>query len=308
MQEKRKPRGHHTVPRFYLEGFSDPRSGKLWVYTKGCAPRSSLPLNECRRRDYYAFELGETKLYDFEHVLSVFETYAGELFKKLQDNGYAFSENDKSFLSNFVALTFSRVPAFRDHARDAYQSILDRARQPEKLITLAQEATHDLKKPISVEIIRSQLDATTFQLSKHDLRSLQWIVDNVNRLAPILFSMHWKVLESEQESFITSDNPVVTRIENSSGISLGEGFARPDVYVYFPLNCKACLIMSKKPFRPVRSAAVVREINKSLMCVAKHCIYVRERNDNINKLFQKIGCTYVYGKHVFVAPKNEVEE
>jgi hypothetical protein len=52
-QEKKK---HHYLPRFYLDGFTDPKSNRLWVYEKGIPEiRSSSPTKEGCQRFYHAF-------------------------------------------------------------------------------------------------------------------------------------------------------------------------------------------------------------------------------------------------------------
>lgn len=297
------PRAHHIVPRFYLEGFS--REGSppiLWVHQKGRPPRPSTPRNEANYRDFYAFQKGKIINYDFEYTLSSFETEAAAILKNLRENGYNFSRDDREIMSFFVSLMFTRVPAFRTYIRKKYDDVLTRLCHADEASKLAEEASQRLQKHISPEMIQAQLKSENFRLKKHDINYISWTIEWARKIVPMLSSMNWRILQSEGEDFITCDNPVVTRRDDKSSgrVIIGDGFRRHGVYIYFPVNHTACLVMSNESFEIIPGNLTVRDINRSLMLVTTRCVYAVRKSDNLDRLFQEIGCSVEYGRNAFL--------
>lgn len=274
----------------------------MWVYQKGCQPRSSTPRNEANYRDFYAFQKGKLLNYDFEKALSSFETDAATILTKLRANRFTLSHDDRKIISFFVSLMFTRVPAFRKYIRNKYVDVLKHLCQTDELNKLALEASQQLKQNISPEIIEAQLRSERFELKKHDIKYTRWTIEWAHKIAAILDSMNWRILQSENENFITCDNPIVTRRDDkhSGRVVIGDGFRHNNVYIYFPLNHQACLVMSNDLFEITPGPATVRDINRSLMLVATRYVYAVRKSDNLNKIFQKIGCSVEYGRNAFL--------
>src|ERR1700732_4798211 len=105
---------HHFVPKFYLKGFTG-SSKKLWVYEKGCnAPRESTPKHEGHLENYYTFTDRGYPDDQAEKMLAKVESAIAPIIRKLANPLFVMDENQRSELYTFVALTYVRVPAYRE--------------------------------------------------------------------------------------------------------------------------------------------------------------------------------------------------
>src|SRR6266481_1987678 len=65
----KNPRKHHFLPVSYLRNFCS-EDGCLYAYERGRPIRKSTPSAEAHIKDYYAYDAGDAKNFDFEHALS----------------------------------------------------------------------------------------------------------------------------------------------------------------------------------------------------------------------------------------------
>ncbi|MCA8476429.1 DUF4238 domain-containing protein [Burkholderia multivorans] len=107
-----KPRHHHFVPRFYLEGFCVEDAPGLAVYDRvRNAYRTQRPAEVAHRRDYYAYEDEQgNRFFDIEVALSEVETAASRSIQRV-DNGGDLSDEDRMVLATYVAFQHTRTPA-----------------------------------------------------------------------------------------------------------------------------------------------------------------------------------------------------
>src|SRR6267154_2574190 len=103
---------HHYVPKFYLKGFTDKKV--LWVYEQGKTLRESKPKAEAHRENFYTYDDNGYPDNRIEKSLSSAESVVAPIFRKIANPQFQMSDDERTSLFVFVAMTFVRVPAFRN--------------------------------------------------------------------------------------------------------------------------------------------------------------------------------------------------
>lgn len=110
-----RPRRHHIVSRFYLDGFCAENSEALAVYDRvRNMYRAQRPAEVAHRRDYYAYENEQGELvFDIEVALGEVETAASSAIAMV-DNDEELADDDKISLATYTAFQFTRTPAYAE--------------------------------------------------------------------------------------------------------------------------------------------------------------------------------------------------
>lgn len=104
--------------------------------------------------------------------------------------------------------------------------------------------------------------------------------------------------------FMTGDNPIVTiEPDVKGGAFVGTGFGRPRTEVLFPLNKRACLILSRRGTqqRLEASPTRTRQVNEMIMHVSQKFVYGPEGTRRIARIYKQQGCKIRYGENAFMA-------
>jgi Protein of unknown function (DUF4238) len=107
-----------------------------------------------------------------------------------------------------------------------------------------------------------------------------------------------------EKLFMTCDNPIVTIRPMPDGKAfMGMGFGWKDTEVLFPLNKRACLIMSRHGTeeREVATDRRTDQVNNIIMHCAQKYLYAPKRYKRISRLFDEIGCKQKYGENAFMS-------
>jgi hypothetical protein len=107
---------HHFLPVFYLQGFTEPDSKRLWIYEKGNPiVRLSTPENEGCQKFYHAFitHEGNRDTDTIENYFEKIETETGKLLIKIHRREI-LAEQDRKYLALFVSFMRTRTPLFRN--------------------------------------------------------------------------------------------------------------------------------------------------------------------------------------------------
>lgn len=115
----------------------------------------------------------------------------------------------------------------------------------------------------------------------------------------------YQVLYAPAENFfLTSDCPVFSIQPDGKGkATVGSGFCRPNVELYFPLNKRTCwrmrnaIALSRKI---VAKESLVAQINKMVMVTATQYVYSSQSHRRIARLFDERGCQVRAGKNAFL--------
>jgi hypothetical protein len=248
-----KPKRHHFVPRFYLEGFA--RDGKLWLYDRERKQfRHGAPDKIAIICDYYTLtnEQGE-KDCRIEEFLSVIEGKAKTVILKLEARGN-ISPEERLSLAHFIALLAVRIPRFDRDADEiadaacthlikhavptlaAAAELLKQHREGNKPADITPESMFDFihKEKFSVKMKRNFAIDSMLGLalkSTLEVAMMDWLVVHANT----------------QTSFITSDNPVgyIVPPELARAGEPVFGICSQKVTKIVPLSQRVALLMGK---------------------------------------------------------------
>jgi len=228
-----EPRGHHYVPKCWLNGFTDTREkdGRLWVTDLGRQNQwATTPVKAGRQRDFYRTSADEPDPVAFEKLLCRLEDSVAPLLKSLHEKPP--TRDQLQLLLLFMAMQWVRVPAFRPFmlnlADTVTRSEVEKSlASPEAWTAMLENVGIPLSERISYDRML-EYHSKPYTLSAptewYVLRGLQ----AVQHVLPILESRRWKPFLSSTGSFIGSDNPVVLEGPKDEMV----GFKNADIIVY----------------------------------------------------------------------------
>jgi hypothetical protein len=126
------------------------------------------------------------------------------------------------------------------------------------------------------------------------------------RIMELLMHFGCEILYApEGRYFVTSDSPVYTVLPDKDGATVGVGFGRPGVEVFFPLNKKACLRMKHglQPKSVLVSEQGFEKVERLVMSTAVRYLYSSQGHRRIGRLFDERGCKILAGRDAFLPSK-----
>lgn len=251
----------HLVPRFYLEGFTDPDvpSGHcpfVWLlgFATGSWKRKS-PRNVATSPDYYLLANGsENKDESCEQFLSRIESVAAPVIRSLNTLCEPLSEKDRRAIAWFAALMEARLPARIRHVQGFVGEVTK--------ATFSRLWHHFRNDPGSFERFRSRyreqtgrddlagflsdsMDPARFHIEATKEFVLPIILASVRHLAIGLMVLKWCLLVcQDQDVFITSDNPCHRFDPPETPPLLRGGLANEGVEFTLPLTSRVALLAS----------------------------------------------------------------
>lgn len=182
---KRIKRGHHTVPRFYLNGFASE------VHQLGAARLSSkkrfrLSTSDASvMRDFYNIA-SHAAPNAVEDLLSDIEGYAAAVFRiVLDDRLWPLRADERAILSTFLALQRTRTPSHRRMVEEI-REITTRA--------LKSMGRDDIVLPAELD----EMDAKAVHIQA---------MLNMEEHAPYFFARRWQLVRFSRKRLLTSDTP-----------------------------------------------------------------------------------------------------
>ena len=305
---------HHYVPKFYLKGFMD-RQQVLWVYEKGQnAPRPSNAKKEGHRENYYTFTDRGTPDDSTEKMLSKAESMVAPTIKKLRNPQFKMNDTQRSELYTFVALMFVRVPAYREFLDAQASKFMKRVSQG---LARDRDEFYRTLKAYEAETGESIADPEglrTFAAGDNYSVTQQSVGYNLLLAFRSCITI-FEVLEKEyrydiyyaaaDSYFITCDNPIITIEPDTDGKAwVGMGFGRPNTEVLFPLNKRACLILSRRGTgqQLFASSQMNHQINDMMMHAAQKYVYAPVGYRRISRMFNDRRSQIRYGENAFLTP------
>jgi hypothetical protein len=303
---------HHYVPRFYLKGFTD-KQRKLWVYEQAKALRPSKPKDEAHRENYYVFTDRGYPDDQVEKLLSKAESLVAPVICKLRNPQFRMTEQQRNELYTFIAMTFVRVPAYRDFVdRQAAMLMsrltLEHARDAKRFRATLEKYEAETGDSVGdYEQLRQFILGGNYEVSQKSAGyNLKMAFESGLEISELLETDYeYDIWYAPQGSFfITCDNPVITIEPDGDGTAfVGTGFARKNTEVLFPLNQKACLRLR----RGARGEQLEiderrsQQINDLVMGVAQRFLYAPGKYKRISRLFNERGCKLKYGDNALIA-------
>jgi Protein of unknown function (DUF4238) len=307
-------KAQHYIPEAYLKGFAD-KNQVLWVCEKSKEIRPSRPKEEANKPDYYTHTEDGVRDETAEQTLSVIESQAAVILKKIGNPQYRLTPETAGTLYFFVAFMFARVPTMREYL-DKVVCAAERHKQ--KALAKDRQKFEESWRQYEQDTGRSAGDLETlrqFILDGKYKMNQESAAFNLGAMFDFGFVVMDKLMRCNYEVlyaphghyFVTSDSPVFTCLPDNHGVTFGMGFGWPGVHTLFPLNKRACLRLRNGASATSRhiSAYLVAEINQFTMACATQHLYMPAPDDRLRRLFDEIGCNVKPGVNAFMTPEME---
>lgn len=294
-----KNKAQHTIPRAYLERFTESpaplgREPALWVAERGEGePYQKAPKNAEVRSYYYTYVTPDGTREDAaDELLQKLESAGLPVLRKLDQGADPanLTDEERAYSSHFLGTLAVRVPRFRETVETFVEDV---ARQTTQLGASHKEYFENTMKkamaaagrpmPENVEAVRQFVLSDEYKIKVDPLFSLQHMIRLAPMLAEYAYNYRWRVLEAPPESeFVTSDQPLVlvSTLKQPAIFGLGAGWESPWMEATLPLSPSSLLMISRHhpEGREVASPEAVAEANLRTATFATR-VYSRSRVD-----------------------------
>jgi hypothetical protein len=213
-----EPRAHHQAAQAYLQNFAN-KKRQVTVYDHN--EKKTIPLISIKNvavvKDFYTIldEDGRRDVTFETKVLARVDNDLPKLLAKLLAPDPTLTTNERVFLDIIMTLQFLRTREGRRFLEDTADFNL-RLRLdaqfsgvPENEIDIRIEELYPHLSDTDRALIKRQVRSLDQPLEFSTLDWLSAIADNTKVLSNELTVRHWLILDSDKESFLTSDTPVV---------------------------------------------------------------------------------------------------
>ncbi len=212
-----KKRRHHTVPRFYLQRFANPK-GRLVAYHREREQTMGMSVNDAgvEARFYVIEDEAGQPSEAVEEALATLEGAAKGAMDRVFPDAFPPDDNDREVLAAFLALQSVRTREFR-HRYELLADLMSRVqlelqiggKSPDEVREymrdrLGEEPTEDAVR----QVLDFRDNPEKFRVVPHPNESIQMIGSVVRATIPVLMDKAWHLCTSEERVFLTSDHPV----------------------------------------------------------------------------------------------------
>jgi len=248
---------HHTVSEFYLRGFAGPAPKKgqadgFWVYRRGQGePRFQPPETSSIRSNFYSYRGDDgIRHLDVEDALGGLEGAAAPLVRRICSGHAAFTPQERTHMSFYIACAWTRTTQHRDAAVTLAEQaakgklsefFTDEARMRQK----AAEYERDTGVHVDCDGIREAIANGGLGLTPSEAGKVMFSLSVAPEVAAVIFGMRWVVLEAAPGTcFVTSDVPVVLASQTSDAMWPEIAWGDRELEVTFPLDATHCLLLT----------------------------------------------------------------
>lgn len=252
----------HWIPQFYLRGFLDNNSKKLYVFNKKSnTGYFKSPKSICYSENYYHFSnvvFGNERIID-DFFTRIVENNAAPIIKTISsDSNYKPTIEDKRKLAVFISFLRIRVPKFEKAAKEFIEKPiqdslkkLSELNEAENFIKTYEDETglkSDMQPNDFLEFIKGY--SKDYEVPKniyflHRMFSIG--IKQVN----LMLDMDWSfVYASPKRAFITCDNPFVLSSEGKVDRDKIVPITDPKMAKIIPLSKNVCLFIGDKNNNP----------------------------------------------------------
>lgn len=239
-------RKHHVVPKGYLKAWAV--SHQVMVARPGMdgAFRCNVAKAGVVTDFYRRFRPDGTPSDDVEGSLAGAESIALPLLRQLRDR-WPLSDADKGILAQLLALQLSRGSTWRDF----HDHLVERSVPEMRREFLESLEASSWRLPDGSRTNREEFEAA-FAKGRRDISSdtqrLERMLESVEKVSMVLGSMHWSLLEFEDDRLMTSDHPVVVwPLSRELGAPVdwrpSQGLL-PTLEVRFPVSPRSALLLT----------------------------------------------------------------
>ncbi len=196
--------GDHYIPKYYLQGFTSPKDGMIWVYEKnGDLKFQSQVVNVANENNYYEPEVEK-------YLANQIEGPANAVIKKIRERK-SINKSDKEKLAIYMIVMYKRVPQSIIRMNEMAPGIAEKMKNQwdQDIDELIKE---EPEKAEFYNSRREELHANLDKYSKNPPKDF-WLSlippDRTPNIVMALKQMNWCFLTwDEYPTFLTCDNPV----------------------------------------------------------------------------------------------------
>lgn len=244
---------HHYLPRFYLEGFTDPGTPEghepyVWVHrAEERRWERRAPVNVAAETDYYVFtdETGNENQ-EIEQAFSQVESIAASLIREKVQRQQSFTTEERLEFAGFVAFMLARVPGQIEHVGDFMAEVAKKVtatyfqawkQDPRRLDAFKRRYREETGEELG-DVRPEDLSIEGIKFATKRPAALAMTLSTVTMAAQMIAEMGWTFwLSSAPDFFITSDYPFCLHNAKIPVDSIyGPGLGQRDVEVTFPIT------------------------------------------------------------------------
>ena len=198
---------HHTIPRCYLENFTD-EHGHVWVLDTKNNIFNTKPENILVENNFYTVTLknGKKSLIVEDTLANIEGAYA-TIFRDKISKDLFLTDDERAKVSVFIAALFLRTKPHREGLRNMFQKLKNSMegwkKQFEMLPKQRRLASSMPSNGESINIDDVEESLKNFK----DEHSVSILVQ-LPEIAQIIFDMKWSIWKNENGNFVTCDNPL----------------------------------------------------------------------------------------------------
>jgi|JI10StandDraft_1071094.scaffolds.fasta_scaffold263228_2 hypothetical protein len=250
-----KQKGHHYITESYQKNFAD-KNGHVWILTPEKRIYNTNPENSFKKSNFYTVKLpsGGGSLV-VEKTLAEIEGGFISVIKNKIVLGKDLDDEDRMYLSLFVAAMITRTKIQRDHFKDNYNKLIKRMEEMGEMMK---------KNPPKVAHIEHRdspsltLDELKLHIENFDSDESVSTLGLLQDTAPLISQMKWSILCARSSKFfISSDNPFCMcapkreQLYGKGTMGASAGLLDGDVELTFPLSREYVLFASWESKRPL---------------------------------------------------------
>jgi hypothetical protein len=202
---------HHTVPKCYLENFTD-SDGFVWVLDTRDNIFRIKPENILLENHFYTITLkdGEKSLVVEDTLANIEGAYIA-IFQSKIEKETPLTNEERAKVAVFIAALYIRTAPHREGLRGALGTLKSGMEDWKKQFeTMSEESKKAMAaipfsgkgKSISID----DLDKYMGNFNEHHSMN---VIEQLPEIAQIIFDMKWAIWKDSNNNFITSDDPVV---------------------------------------------------------------------------------------------------
>lgn len=202
---------HHTVPKCYLENFTD-SDGFVWVLDTKDNIFRIKPENILLENHFYTITLKDgKKSLVVEDTLSNIEGAYIAIFQNKIEKDLPLTDEERAKVAVFIAALYIRTSPYREGLREAFGTLRsgmeDWKKQFETMSEKSKRAMAAIPSSGKGESISiNDLDKYLGNFNEHHSVN---VIEQLPEIAQIIFDMKWSIWRNVNSNFVTSDDPVV---------------------------------------------------------------------------------------------------
>lgn len=202
---------HHTVPKCYLENFTD-SDGFVWVLDTKDNIFHIKPENILLENHFYTitFKNGEKCLL-VEDMLANIEGAYISIFQNKIEQDLPITDEERAKVAVFIAALYIRTSPYRESLRGALGTLRSSTEDWKKQFeTMSEESKKKMAAiPSSGKGESISIDDLDKYLGNFNEHHSMNVIEQLPEIAQIIFDMKWCIWRDVHSNFVTSDDPVV---------------------------------------------------------------------------------------------------